>query len=188
MKKSLQWAAAVALAAGAAGSAAADQPRGRGQGPRPGSAYSVVDLDRCRLIDAVEEGESAHWRCAGHGGVALHVLAGDGRIDVDAGADNGDFESLTPFNSPPERVEWRTRGGRPFAIIYRLLLATEEERGRTVLGVESISQAGRRGCLVAWIDGSTAEANAVARRIADERALRFRCGRDEAARIGPVPR
>jgi opacity protein-like surface antigen len=188
MRHFLRASAAAALVMSAAAGAAADQPRGKGQGPRPGSAYSTVDLERCRLIDAIEEGDSAHWRCAGHGGVALHVLAGDGRFDVDAGADNGEWESLTPFNNPPERVEWRTRGGRPFAIIYRLRMATEEERGRTVLGVESISQGARRGCLIAWIDGSTPDANAVARRIADERALRFRCGRDEAARIGPVPR
>ena len=144
------------------------------------SAYTDLNLRRCRSLTYQQEGESASWRCPGYRGVPLFVLTGDGRYDIDAGRDNGTWESVPPFNDFGPRVEWRLRGGRPFAIIYRLSLAQDEnsEWSRSVLGVETVG-GNRPGCLIAWVDAATPDANAVARREADQRGSSFRCGRDE---------
>jgi hypothetical protein len=151
---------------------------------QPTSAYANVDLDRCRVVSQVEEGASVTWRCAGYGGIPLFVLSGDDRFDVDAGVDNGVWESPGRFSSPPTRVEWRLRGRRPFAIIYRLTLSGYQEPTTSVLAVETIGRPGAPGCVIAWIPGSMPNANAVARARADIRAARFRCGRDEAEMLG----
>jgi hypothetical protein len=171
-----------AAAAGAAAPAEALRPA-----PAATSVYTDLDLDRCRRTQVAAEGESAQWRCPGYGGVPLVVLLGDGRFDIDAGADNGVWESSAVFNNPGPRVEWRVRrGARPHAIIYRLRLTGDGNEGRSVLGVETISydvrsggRQGWAGCLVAWIDGGVPNANAVARRIADRMDRRFRCGHTE---------
>jgi hypothetical protein len=152
--------------------------------PAATSAYTNVDLDRCRVLSQVEEGASVTWRCPGYGGVPLIVLSGDDRFDVDAGVDNGVWESPGRFSSPPTRVEWRLRGRRPFAIIYRLSLTGHREPTTTVLAVETIGRAGAPGCVIAWLPGSMPNANGVARARADARAASFRCGRDQAETLG----
>jgi hypothetical protein len=151
---------------------------------QPASAYTNVDLDRCRVVSQVEEGASVTWRCPGHGAIPLIVLSGDDRFDVDAGIDNGIWESPGRFSSPPSRVEWRLRGRRPFAIIYRLTLTGHQEPTTSVLAVETVGRSGAPGCVIAWIAGSMPNANAVARARADARAAGFRCGRDEAETLG----
>jgi len=150
------------------------------------SAYSDVNLDRCKVLRTVEEGASTEWQCPGLKGTPLMIASGDERFDVDAGIFNEEFESTSPFSSVGPRVEWRLRGGQPFAIIYRLRVGGDDRPERTVLGVETIGRRGRPGCLVAWIAGSVPNANATARQQADQRAGSFRCGRDRAARIGNV--
>jgi D-aminopeptidase len=151
---------------------------------QPASAYTNVDLDRCRVVSRVEEGASVIWRCAGYRGVPLFVLSGDDRFDVDAGIDNNVWESPGRFSAPPARVEWRLREGRPFAIIYRLSLSGYQEPTTTVLAVETIGRAGAPGCVIAWVPGSMPNANAAARAHADGRAAGFRCGRDEPGLLG----
>lgn len=148
------------------------------------SAYTDLNLDRCRELRHVEEGASTEWRCPGYRGIPLWVAIGDERFDIDARADNGRWESTSRFNAPGPRVEWRLRGGQPFAIIYRLRLIGETDLERTVLGVESIGQGRRPGCLIAWVDGATPDANDAARAQADRHAASFRCGRDEPRQIG----
>lgn len=144
------------------------------------SVYTSLDLDACRVIERIEEGESVRWRCPGRAGIPLFVSAGDGRFDVDAGSDNGEWESLGGFNRLGPRVEWRLRGRTPVAIIYRYILTGTEQPPGSRLAVESIGRPGRPGCLVALIDGARADANALARDRADRLAERFRCGVDTA--------
>ena len=144
--------------------------------PANTSVYTALDVDRCRVLSRVEEGESISWRCPGHAGIPLFVGAGDGRFDVDAGIDNGQWESLSPFNQLGPRVEWRLRGGRPIAIIYRYSVSMPGQAPYSRLAVETIGRAGRPGCVIAWIDGALPDANAVARDRADRRAATFRCG------------
>ncbi|HKR25771.1 MAG TPA: hypothetical protein VJS15_10960, partial [Allosphingosinicella sp.] len=88
--------------------------------PAASSVYTELDLERCRVIERIEEGESVRLECPGHMTIPLFVSQGDGRFDIDAGADNEIWESLSPFNYPGPRVEWRTRGREAVAIIFRL--------------------------------------------------------------------
>jgi hypothetical protein len=149
------------------------------------SIYTNLELDRCRQLPVPDDAPaSAEWRCTGYRGIPLFVALGDERFDIDAGARNTDFETASAFSSAPERVEWRLRGGKAFAIIYRLRLSPSEGPPHSVLGVETIGEERRPGCLIAWIDGRTPDANAVARQQADRHAAAFRCGRDRARQIG----
>jgi len=116
------------------------------------SAYTALDLHRCRTLEVIEEGESVRRRCPGLGATPLFVNAGDGRFDVDAGIDNGIWESLGAFNAPGPRIEWRLAGRRPFAIIYRLRLTSPEQPPGSTLIVETIGRPGRPGCQVATVD------------------------------------
>ena len=148
------------------------------QAQRPAtSAYTPLDIDRCSLIEEIEEGAGASWRCPGRSGIALFATTGDGRMDVDAGIDNGQWESLMPFNRPGPQVEWRLRGGRPFAIIYRLLWEDGVGGRGSTLIVETIGRRAAAGCEVARIDGATPDANATARARADAIQPNFRCPR-----------
>jgi hypothetical protein len=113
----------------------------------------------------------------GYGGIPLYVGEDDDRVDVDAGVDNGEWESPGQFNRLGPRIEWRLRRGRPIAIIYRYILTGHDQPPGSRLAIESIGRAGRPGCLVAMIDGAAPNANALARRRADT-AEGFRCGAD----------
>lgn len=148
------------------------------------SVYTPLDLGRCRVLERIEEGESVRWLCPGHAGIPLFVNAGDGRFDVDAGIDNGEWESLPAFNRLGPRIEWRRRDRRPVAIIFRHILTAGERDSGSVLAVESVGRPGRPGCLVALIGGALLNANALARAAADRSAPAFRCGRDPPARRG----
>ncbi|HEX8364167.1 MAG TPA: hypothetical protein VF603_02665 [Allosphingosinicella sp.] len=151
------------------------------------SAYTALDLKRCTVLSSnPDEGAGTDWRCPGYRGIPLLVAEDDLRFDINAGVDTADFETASRFNSPGPRVEWRLRGGQPFAIIYRLVLSWNDLPKRTILGVETIGRRGRPGCLVAWVAASAPNANAVARQQADQRAASFRCGRDRPARIGDL--
>jgi hypothetical protein len=141
------------------------------------SVYTMLNLDRCRTLEVVPEGESVRRRCPGLGAIALFVNAGDGRFDVDAGVDNERWESLGGFNEIGPRIEWRRAAGRPFAIIYRLRLTSPEQPPGSSLIVETIGRRGAPGCQIATVDGGLADANARARAIADRRARTFRCPR-----------
>lgn len=143
--------------------------------PANSSVYTELALDRCTLIEQSEEWESL--RCPGHATIPLFVSIGDGRVDIDAGLDNGEWESLNAFNRPGPRVEWRLNGREPIAVIYRLIIATPEVPPGSALIVATIGRRGRPGCRIATIDGALPDANARARAAAD-RAPRFRCGID----------
>ncbi|HEX8642487.1 MAG TPA: hypothetical protein VF702_01080 [Allosphingosinicella sp.] len=173
---------ALAIIVAALGTTAANA---QGSG-RATSAYTRLQLDRCTVLSRVEEGASIAWRCSGYRAVPLFVMSGDDRFDLDAGIDNGVWESPREFNSPPTRIEWRLRGGRPFAIIYRLFLSNENGPLTSVLIVESVGRDGAPGCQIAEIDARVPSANALARSHADTRASRFRCGIDQIEAEGPA--
>ena len=158
-------------------------PESRDPAPdgRFSSRYTDLDLDDCELVSQQTEGEGSTWRCPGLGDMALIVMSGDGRMDLDAGADNGAWESIGAFNAEPDTVEWRMADGVPLAIIYRLRDVTPQGNGKTVLMVETV---GNDGCLVGRVAGDTANANARARTIADEAADGFACGADEPETVG----
>ena len=138
------------------------------------SRYTMLDLHRCRTLEVIPEGESVRRRCPGLAGIPLFVNEGDGRSEIDAGFDDGQWESLPAFNTIGDRVEWRLSGGRPFAIIYRLrLAATEGAPAGSALIVEAIGHgAGAPGCRIGLVDGALPDANVRARALADRQAPR----------------
>jgi hypothetical protein len=146
----------------------------------PTSAYTTLNLDNCEIVSVAHAGEGdwTNRHCPGRNGIMLFVNEDDARFDIDAGVDNGEWESATPLNELGPQLEWRMEAGRPFALIYRYTIAEAMPGGRSMLAVESIGRTGRPGCLVALITATPA-ANARARQIADTRARTFRCGRDE---------
>lgn len=136
------------------------------------SAYSGLDLKRCKLLERGTEGGWAVWRCPGYKGVPLIVESGDGRHDFDAGVPDQEDHWSSPFDDIPARVEWRLDRGKPFAIIYRLTVATPKRPRTSRLLVETIGRRGRPGCGIADIPGHAPDANAVARRAADHILVR----------------
>lgn len=149
----------------------------------PASTYSPLDLEACEIVSVAHAGEGdwVNRRCPGRFGITLFVNEDDARFDIDAGVDNGEWESAAALNELGPQLEWRSEGGRPFALIYRYTIAEAMPGGRSMLAVETIGRPGRPGCLIALIT-PTPDANARARQVADTRARTFRCGRDE--RIG----
>ena len=148
------------------------------------SEYTALILPDCTVTKRMEEGDSISWACPGYQGERLIVHSGDGRFDIDAGADNGTFETLSAFNEPGEKVEWRIAEDQPFAIIYRLRDVSLDSAGRSVLAVETISRAGAPGCLIAQIAGDIGKVNERARQIADDTARGFDCSANDAQFIG----
>ncbi|HYD12446.1 MAG TPA: hypothetical protein VEC11_06335 [Allosphingosinicella sp.] len=145
----------------------------------PSSSYTPLDLDACEIVTVAHAGEGdwVNRRCRGLGGITLFVNEDDARFDLDAGIDNGEWESPAQLNELGPQLEWRREGGRAFAVIYRYTIPEALPGGRSMLAVESIGRRGRPGCLVALLL-ATPNANARARQIADTRARSFRCGRD----------
>lgn len=143
----------------------------------PTSRYTSLDLRRCRTLEVIPEGASLRLRCPGLAGIPLYVNEGDGRSEIDAGFDDGQWESLPAFNTIGGRVEWRLSAGRPFAIIYRLRLAASEGAAAgSALIVEAIGQrAGAPGCRLGVVDGALPDANLRARALADRYARSARC-------------
>ena len=135
--------------------------------PQVTSAYTTLNLDRCKQLDHGETPESTEWRCSGYRGIALFVQNGDERYDVDAGVEDEDALFAHTFDYPGKTVEWRIAGGKPFAIIYRLESANPDRPRTTVLVVETIGTRGRPGCRVATVAGSARNANQQARSAAD---------------------
>ena len=148
------------------------------------SRYTSLDLRRCRTLERIPEGDSLRLLCPGLAGIPLFVNQGDGRAEIDAGYDDGRWESLPGFNSLGDRVEWRLSGGRPFAIIYRLrLAATENAPAGSALIVEAIGHGPRTpGCRLGLVDGALPDANARARALADGWARSRRCPADAGGR------
>lgn len=165
------------------------------------SAYTEIDFDqRCSIFDSGEDGEEfANLTCDGWRGYPVLVFAGDLRESLFYGFPPEGalpWESFSAFNQTGPKIEWRieTEGTRaaPFATIHRWFVSTDPENSENRTEVLVVSRVGqvedRKGCVVGLVRATgNPDANVEARRIADERARNFVCGRDQAARIGNVP-
>ncbi|MEO5578299.1 MAG: hypothetical protein ABIR25_04515 [Sphingomicrobium sp.] len=138
------------------------------KGPAITSVYTDLNLDRCKQLERSEEGDWSVWRCPGFAGVSIYIESGDGRYDIDAGTRDKDDLWSGPFDDIPARVEWRLRGGKPFALIYRLTIATPERPSTSRLLVEKVGRGSTPGCRTADIPGATPRANDLAREEAEK--------------------
>lgn len=163
------------------------------------TAYSRFDAKRCRHVAGRGEEDYGSWTCPGHAGLPVRLSAGDQRMFVSYGQAGPDDlaarQTFPAFNDVyAGTVEWRLRGRRPFATILRwnVMTATDIERakgpskasGRVLV----VSRLGAGGvCHVGYVDArANPDANAMARKLADERAETFRCGQDKAGVVGAV--
>ena len=105
------------------------------------------------------------------------------------------WESFVAFNSAAPKLEWRieTNGDRavPYAIIHRRSIsdAEAENKPTDVLIVAKVAQPETyEGCTVGLVLATgNPNANDQARKLADEKARTFACGKDERVVIGNAP-
>lgn len=163
------------------------------------SVYTTFDADKtCKHVPGREVEDYGSWRCKGYGGLIVYLTAGDQRMQVSFGrsakmaADELAAEQTFPgFNSVYRgTVEWRLEKlpsgkTRPFATILRWTIRTEADVARgdnkstgQILVVTRLNPGGV--CHVGFVDARLPRANAAARKLADERARGFRCGKDKA--------
>ena len=157
------------------------------------SIYTTLDFDNRCVELPVEEAE-AWLSCAGHGGYGILYSEGDLRQSLFFGYvgdwyASGAWESFTTFNHVNDTVEWRLRDGVPFATILRWFVdnpnpetgAPDVRHQGQVLVVSKVGQP-RVGdaCIVGYVDAlQNADANEMARRIADTLVENFTCRTDE---------
>lgn len=146
------------------------------------------------------DGDWADLSCSGYFGYPVLLSYGDARESVFFGFPPDDmastWESFSGFNGSGSKVEWRveTNGNvsLPFAAIHRRSVNTSGEdpaKQVDVLVVAKVAQMeGRDGCTVGLVLATgNAGANDDARKIADEKARAFVCGKDKRVTIGDVP-
>ncbi len=146
---------------------------------------SLADAD-CRLVEKDEETGATSSRCPGTAGYALLVHDYDARMTVDVVAPDGRRHRLrysgvitAAFSSLGPRAEWRTRNGKPVALVVRVNAFENPEapsRATSYLAVAKITP--RETCVTDRIPPA-AGANQAAQQAADRSASRP-CMRDLA--------
>jgi hypothetical protein len=165
------------------------------------SAYTDLVAERdCKTVEKAEEGEGdwARMVCTGYAGLPVHLNYDDARESLYYGfaPDDGRglaWESFSAFNSAGPKVEWRlaAEDGKPFATIHRWFVSDPDNPDKKVevLVVSKVAaEKGSVGCTVGLVRASgRPDANAAARRIADDAARSFTCGKDAPVKEGSVP-
>jgi len=159
------------------------------------SAYTALDLEKCRHTKGKAEEDYGDWFCSGYGGIAVHVSAGDQRSYVSYGRnakkEPAAKQTLASFNGEGEKIEWRGERGAdgkltPFATIMRwstTVSSGDEPVKGQVLVVTRLGPGGV--CHVGYVDArANTGANALAQKIADENARKFRCSADKPIVLG----
>jgi hypothetical protein len=159
------------------------------------SAYTALDLNKCRHASGKAEEDYGEWPCAGYGGIAVHVRAGDQRSYVSYGRtakkELAAKQTLASFNGEGDKIEWRGERGadgklKLFATIMRWS-ATVSSGDAPVKGqVLVVTRLGPGGiCHVGYVDArANTDANVLAQKIADNNARKFRCGADKPIVLG----
>ncbi len=105
------------------------------------------------------------------------------------------WESFSGFNSAGPKIEWRieTKGdiAIPFAVIHRRSIGNPEDENKPteVLVVAKVAQPeAHDGCTVGLVLATgNPQANDQARKLADDKARSFACGKDKRVVIGDAP-
>jgi hypothetical protein len=163
------------------------------------SAYTDFDADKCKHEPGTEEEDYGTWECPGLGDIKVLLSAGDQRKYVSFGEASDDNLALSqtfPGFSDVYRatVEWRLEDGRPFATILRWNVMTAGDSAKATAPIKPsgqvlvVTQLGPGGtCQIGYVDTrSNANANEIARQIADDKARSFRCGEDQPVTGGKL--
>lgn len=167
------------------------------------SAYTDLDSKTdCVTYAQAEEGDGdwAELACSGYRGYPVLIAYDDARESLFYGFPPGGdmttvWESFSGFNSSGAKIEWRieTKGDKavPYAAIHRRSIsnAEDEKKPTEVLLVAKVGQMDARdGCTVGLVLATgNSTANDQARKLADDKARTFACGKDRRTVIGSVP-
>jgi len=166
-----------------------------GAGQAQESRYTDLVGPDCRFErDATRIGDVK--RCPGRGGAEPETVAEETRTHFGLRFGRDRPAALISAWSFGTKVEWRglaSAGGfQPHAAIVRVLLkdpdSPKPDADGQVLAVIRVAARERKACVVAVVDASRRDANAVAREAADRLGRTFRCGSDRAAVVGPETR
>lgn len=160
------------------------------------SAYVNIDVRRdCKHRPGKAVEDYGDWRCKGYAGAPIWLGAGDQRMFVSFGpkaqAEPAAEQTLAPFNDFYKGVvEWRLVKGKPFATIIRWnVKRAADMENRKVRGRALVVTRLPPGavCHVGYVDAlANANANELAREIADRHARDFVCGKDKPVVLGKV--
>lgn len=139
------------------------------------SVYTSTKTSACRTISSnPDEAGSYEGECMGVGGYKVRLLEGDLRQSLDIISPTKKkselklWEWYPSFSAVGEKLEWRTKGGVPFALIFRYYVADPQGgKGTSYLFVTKLGKAS--SCVVDVVD-PTAKQNEKAREIADASA------------------
>jgi hypothetical protein len=160
------------------------------------SAYTTFDAKKCKHERGKDVEDYGAWECPGYRGLRVLLSAGDQRMYVTFGPRKKDDIALSQtfpgFNSVYEgTVEWRLEKQpngktRPFATILRWNVRAEGDVKQSTGRALVVTRLGPGGvCHVGYVDArANPDANELARRIADEHARTFRCGKDKRVVLG----
>ena len=158
------------------------------------SAYTSLDLKKCRHTAGKDVEDYGEWSCAGHGGIGIYVSGGDQRSYVSYGRnakkEPAAKQTLASFNGEGEKIEWRGERGadgtlKPYATIMRWSATVSRRRADEGPGASGDAARIRRVCQVGYVDArANTDANALAQKIADENARKFKCGADKPIVLG----
>lgn len=166
------------------------------------SAYTDLDWKADCVVygqAAENEGDWADYACSGYRGYPVLISYDDERESIYYGFPKAEmtdvWESFVAFNESGPKVEWRieTNGDLavPFAAIQRRTVSAGDAADKKVdvLVVSKVGQpGGEPGCTVGLIAAAgNPQANDEARKIADEKAKTFQCGKDRRVTSGDVP-
>ena len=158
------------------------------------SAYTKFDLKDCKqAIPADEYVFEGMWVCKGFGGIDIYQSGEDARsyaaFGIDAARHCAFRKTFNPFNTALSPVEWRLKDGKPFAAIERWSVVNDD-KGNSVTWLVVNALRANDSCHVHYVSGSYPEANAAARRAADDLAEGFNCETDVPtvdSKAGPPP-
>lgn len=164
------------------------------------SHYTSTAEKACKAFAKNKPNEEMPWSemsCPGRAGYVVRLFDADLRMTVSVGRTVAEAEKepaasqgFGPFNQAKDTVEWRSVAGTPFAIIQRWTVADNENPDKSgqpksvpILVVTRLPPG--PVCHVAYIDAqANPDANALARKSADEKARAFKCDTGEIAIIG----
>ncbi|MEP3431463.1 MAG: hypothetical protein ABJN98_22460 [Roseibium sp.] len=146
------------------------------------SDYTKIQLEKCNLFEPPSTGEGTFggsWQCQGYQGQPVYVAEGDLRMFVSFGVNAQNEpaarQTLPNFNTINDTLEWRLRGGVPFATILRWFPSLDDGSNGSVLIVTQLRPGGGT-CQIARIDAqANRNANVMARQAADQMAGGFDC-------------
>ena len=138
------------------------------------SVYTDLAADKCQTVE-VDKGMPGNYtgRCVGIGGFDLEVYLDDERNSLGVVLPSKEIVGLDfwnyfhNFSALGEKAEWRTKAGKPFALIVRMNVSDQgdEKPPTSYLVVSKIS---RKNACVTDIVKPGKNQNAEAQRLADK--------------------